>query len=296
MNKETIISRAKEVHGDKYDYSKVVDTLSSDKICIICPTHGEFWQLLTNHLIGHGCPICGGSSHKDNDTYLKELKEVWGDKYDFSMTHYVNALSTVDVICKKHGIFRPLAINLLKGHGCPKCGAERMGTFHLSNTKDFINKAKLAHGDKYKYFKVDYKKAKEKVCIICPTHGEFWQTPDQHLRGCGCPKCNYSQMERQTEMLLKQNDIIFEAQKRFDWLGKQSLDFYLPQYNIAIECQGEQHYNPIKYIGGEEKLRIITERDNRKKTLCESNGIKIFYIKYTENVEERFQELINLIN
>ena len=295
MNRETIINRAKEIHGNKYNYTKVVDTLSNDKICIICPEHGEFWQVLLNHLRGHGCPICGGSKRKSNDTYIKELKEVWGNTYDFSVTHYTNALSPVEVICKKHGKFLPLAINILKGHGCPKCGAERIGLFHLSNTEDFIKKSKIVHGDKYIYTKVDYKKAKEKVCIICTEHGEFWQTPDQHLSGCGCPKCNYSQMERRTENLLRQYKVNFEPQKRFEWLGKLSLDFYLPQYNIAIECQGEQHYKPIKYIGGEEKLRIISERDDRKKILCESNGVKIFYIKYTENIENKVKELLKQI-
>lgn len=232
MNKETIIEKAKKVHEDRYDYSKVVDTVSTQKICVICPTHGEFWQLLPNHLQGHGCPLCGD---------------------------------------------------------------ERSGTFHLSNTEEFVKKARLIHGDKYIYIKAKYKKAKEKICITCPEHGDFWQTPDKHLNGCGCPKCNYSQMERQTEMLLRQCKIDFETQKRFEWLGRQSLDFYLPQYNIAIECQGEQHYFPIKYIGGKEKLKIITERDNRKKALCKDHNVKLFYIKYTENVDDKIKELLEQI-
>ena len=72
----------------------------------------------------------------------------------------------------------------------------------------------------------------------------------------------------------------------FDWLKYKNplkLDFYLPDYNIAIECQGQQHYKPIKYFGGEEKLSIIKERDKIKKELCEKNGIKIVYYSNKKN-------------
>lgn len=53
----------------------------------------------------------------------------------------------------------------------------------------FLDKAYAVHGDKYDYSKVEYINASTKICIICPEHGEFWQTPMAHLRGHGCPKC-----------------------------------------------------------------------------------------------------------
>ena len=56
-------------------------------------------------------------------------------------------------------------------------------------TEEFIEKAKAVHGDKYDYSKVVYNGANEKVCIVCPEHGEFWQYPSNHLGGSGCPKC-----------------------------------------------------------------------------------------------------------
>jgi conserved hypothetical protein len=61
-------------------------------------------------------------------------------------------------------------------------------------TNEIIAKAKLVHGDKYDYSKVDYSNAHTKVCIICPNHGEFWQTPNNHLRGHGCPKCKRNKL------------------------------------------------------------------------------------------------------
>ena len=63
----------------------------------------------------------------------------------------------------------------------------------------------------------------------------------------------------------------------FPWLDKQHLDFYLPEYNIAIECQGEQHFKPIKHFGGDEELKLVSIRDKRKRKLCNKHNIKIVY-------------------
>ena len=145
------------------------------------------------------------------------------------------------------------------------------------NTEEFINKANKVHNGKYDYSKVEYVNAKTKVCIMCPKHGEFWQTPDDHLRGKGCPKCNSSHMESEIRNILQENKINFVEQKKFDWLRRQSLDFYLPDYNIAIECQGKQHFEVVDYFGGEESLTEVNKRDQNKKQLCEKHNIKILY-------------------
>ena len=117
-----------------------------------------------------------------------------------------------------------------------------------------------------------------KICIICPKHGEFWQTPDKHLQGEGCPICKSSKLEKKVRDFLIGNNITFTRQAHFDWLGKQSLDFYLPERKIAIECQGEQHFK--EYTG---KLKVKTPLEKRirlditKNELCEENGIEILY-------------------
>lgn len=101
---------------------------------------------------------------------------------------------------------------------------------------DFINQAQLIHNDKYDYSKVNYINCETKVCIICPEHGEFWQRPSNHLTGQGCPVCKKSKLE--LEVINKFSDVI--TQQKFDWLKykkSMSLDFYIPDKNIAIECQ-----------------------------------------------------------
>ena len=79
------------------------------------------------------------------------------------------------------------------------------------------------------------------------------------------------------EKLLTDNNIKFISQYKDKWLGRLSLDFYLPDYNIAIECQGIQHFEPVEIFGGEIKFKQTVERDIKKKQLCEDNKVKLLY-------------------
>ena len=103
-------------------------------------------------------------------------------------------------------------------------------------------------------------------------------------------------------VFLKENNILFERQKKFDWLGLQSLDFYLPKYSIGIECQGRQHFIDEAFISNtKETLNIRKERDERKKKLCDENNIKLIYysnlgIKYPYNVYENKLDILTYIN
>ena len=235
LTKDEWISRARIVHGDKYDYSKTEYVNWKTKVCIICPIHGEFWQIANSHLQGFGCKKCS---------------------------------------------------NLLK--------SEKM-TF---GKDEFINKAKKKHGNKYDYSKVIYESYWKRVCIICPIHGEFWQTPRSHLYGRGCPICGDSILEKNVAKILTIGGISYERQKTFDWLGKKSLDFYLPEYNMAIECQGEQHYKPVEHFGGEETFNDIIKRDICKNKLCKEHNISLLY--YSEKRDKFLDELTvnknNLLN
>lgn len=88
-------------------------------------------------------------------------------------------------------------------------------------------------------------------------------------------------MENDIRILLKNHNIIFEEQKKFEWLGRQSLDFYLPDYNVAIECQGIQHFESSEYFGGVNKFLYRKKCDTNKFNLCFNNGIRLlFYANY----------------
>ena len=124
------IKKAKGVHGDKYDYSKVDYQGSQTKVIVICHEHGEFKSYPSMHLKGRGCPICG-NSRKGNfvklntDTFISKSKEVHGDRYDYSKVDYKGSLKDVTIICKEHGEFIQRASNHLGGQGCPLCAGRK---------------------------------------------------------------------------------------------------------------------------------------------------------------------------
>lgn len=126
LSQEEWIAKARSVHGDKYDYSKVIYEKANKKVVIICPEHGEFEQIANDHLQGCGCTECGKlsiaeSRKKDTDSVLKGFKDVHGDRYDYSKVVYKDTHTPVDIICPKHGVFPQRPKDHLEGHGCPKC-------------------------------------------------------------------------------------------------------------------------------------------------------------------------------
>ena len=182
---EEFLIKAKEIHGNKYDYSKVKYVNAHTKVIIICPEHGEFLQSPNHHLRGQKCPKCSGAAKSNTDEFIKKAQLIHGNKYDYSETVYITAAKKVKIICPLHGEFYMTGNNHLRGQGCGKCAKSGVKL----ETSEFIEKAKEIHGDKYDYSKVNYISRKTNICIICPEHGEFWQTPNSHLAGNGCPKC-----------------------------------------------------------------------------------------------------------
>lgn len=292
---EKFIKLAKKVHGNKYDYSKVNYINSKTKICIICPVHGEFWQLPNKHLSGYGCRFCGYDKvAKERTTskedFIEKSIKKWGNKYDYSKVKYINNATKVCITCKKHGDFWQTPANHLYFEGCPYCSNKIM------NTKIFIERSRKEHGNYYDYSKVEYVNPNTKVHIICPEHGDFLQYPYAHMNGSGCPKCkNISILEKNVERIFSEKKIEFVRQKRFKWLGKQSIDFFIPTKNIGIECQGKQHFMETMFG---ESFEIIVNRDKKKKQLCSENGVKLYYIidKKYSNIDNTIYDERNLVH
>lgn len=312
--KEEIVKKSKSVHNIDYDYGLFLkdDFIyegNKHKIPIICHNkfddgseHGVFWQTANNHMKGQDCPHCAKYHNiYTTETFIKACKKIHGEKYDYSKTVYNGAHNYITFTCPIHGDISMKAYSHLKGNGCRYCA----GTYHFTRD-EFIEKAKKVHGDKYDYSKSEYIDSKTKICIICPKHGEFWQTPAHHLNGVGCPRCNTSHLERKMSQFLENHGVDFEREKTFEWLkwkkkGVMKLDFYLPKYNVAIECQGVQHFYPYKLFD-EKLVKKVKARDIVKKEKCNEHGIVIFY--YTEikleqypynNVYTRKRDILSLI-
>jgi hypothetical protein len=184
IDNEVFIKNATSEHGDKFDYSLVEYVTNKTKVKIICPEHGVFEQTPSSHLVGQGCPGCGGVAKLDNDTFIAKATSEHCGKYDYSLVEYVTNKTKVKIICSEHGVFLQSPNSHLRGAGCPDCG----GRAKLDNDS-FIKNARQKHGDCYDYSLVEYVTNKTKVKIICLEHGEFLQIPAKHLQGQGCPGC-----------------------------------------------------------------------------------------------------------
>lgn len=297
---ETIVKRLREIHGDKYDYSKVVYNGRKEKIILICKKHGEFTTTVGSALSKTTlelCPYCSNSSKMiDTNVFIYKARQIYGDKYDYSKTVYIDAKTKVCIICPRCGEFwQTPDSHLNKGSGCPICK-------NAMTTEEFIKKASIIHSNKYNYSKVKYTRSWEEVCIVCPKHGEFWQSPNSHLNGKGCPRCGYESIlskeisdgEQTVANILGKWKIDYITQvpipSTVNTSGWLYADFYLPSYNTYIEYNGIQHYLPIESMGGQIQFERQQSRDEELRQYCKDNNINLIEIRYDEDVWEVLNE------
>lgn len=290
-NLNDFIQKAKAVHGDRYDYSLVEYKNSRTKIKIICKEHGVFEQTPGNHLLGAGCPKCNGGFRFTTEEFIKQAKEVHGNRYNYSLVNYINSKTKVKIICKKHGIFEQTpASHILQKGGCPKCATEETARKQAFTTEKFIERANKVHSNKYDYSLVSYSNAHSKVKIICKEHGVFEQLAYCHLNGSGCPYCASSKGEKLIRNYLLNKSIIFEEQKTFSDLKDKnylSYDFYVPKRNILIEFNGIQHYVWQKYLQPTyHDFLVQKHHDWLKRKYAKKNNIELVVITYEDDISE----------
>lgn len=288
LTQEEVIARAKLVHGDRYDYSKFVYKNSKTKSIIICKKHGEFLQSTNNHLSKHnqcGCPKCCNMYSKEE--YVVKANKIHHNFYDYSKLNYTHSWNKDTIVCPKHGEFLQTPVAHLRGDGCPSCGLDK----RRMTKEDFTRRTYEVHLDTYDYSRVEFINAYTKVKIICREHGEFSQTPQNHLYGKnGCPHCRKSIGENDIKAYLTNNNVKFIQEYRFDdCVSKRRLpfDFYLPDNNVAIEYQGQQHFIPVEAFGGLESHLSCVARDTIKREYCLKHNIRLIEIRYDERIQDR---------
>jgi hypothetical protein len=194
---EEFVEKARLKHSVKYNYSKAEYVKSCIKVNIVCDKHGDFYQTPGSHLRGRGCPLCANSlkgkeaSIEASKNFEARAKIIHKDHYDYSEVDYYSARTHVSIICPVHGCFTQTPDGHLSGKGCLKCGNKERGDAVISSSRAlFIPNSNLVHDNLFNYDKVDYLSANSKVIITCKVHGDFTQTPSNHLRGSGCPLCS----------------------------------------------------------------------------------------------------------
>lgn len=268
-NYRTFLSKARHIHSDKYLYNFFEDKTTNSKIDIVCGKHGLFKQTIKSHLAGYGCPKCARSIESAQDK-IARFNQIHNNKYTYSEIIDASDSSIINIICPEHGEFKQSINNHLAKHGCPKCGI--VGGWNKLSTDQFIEKARSIHGDAYDYSPVQYIDYKSKVIINCPNHGKFHQTPSNHIAGNGCPKCNTSRSKAEQEIYefissLYSKEIIRNSR---DIIYPYELDIYIPEFNLAIEHNGDYFHSYGVIENSKQKLKHSFKYD-----LCVSNGIKL---------------------
>lgn len=282
---EEFKQRAKCVH--KKDIYEIVDksyVKVSDKVEVKCKICGNVFKIRgSDFLKGRGCPICHPFPKKYTvEEFKKKLKELMPNLEVVS--EYNGSEEPIYVHCKIHNYkFKTTPKRLISGNNCQKCYDDRRSIVQRKDINVLLDE--LSKINNYEYPKIyeEYKNNKSKITSVCKLHGEFKATANKLLRGSSCPKCEQSMFENYIEHILYENNINFVYEKRFEWLkgvknGLSSLDFYLPNYNIAIECQGEQHFKKSLYIRSKYGFEDRVANDILKYNLCKEHGIPLIYI------------------
>ena len=196
------ISKADAVHSRTYIYSKVDYSRKDGKVIIICKLHGEFKQRAGSHIKGAGCPACGVRKRtrskivRVGDRFLADATAKHGNRYDYSKVEYIDSETKITIICKVHGEFRQIPRSHISGCGCAQCGIGNRSEYMSAIASErFVGNANFTHGNVYDYSKTKYIRSRFKVIITCAYHGDFEQTPNNHLNGKGCPRCPKSNVD-----------------------------------------------------------------------------------------------------
>lgn len=286
FNKEWFLKRANEVHGEKYDYSKVNYININTKVSIICPIHGEFEQKPNYHINNKaGCPKCGRvkcSGRYDTEEFIVKANKVHGYKYDYSATKYVIGNTKVKIICPVHGEFEQIARDHINSKaGCPKCASEENAKKLSLGYDDFVLRSNEIHKGKYDYSSVKYINNHTKVNILCPEHGIFRQSPSSHLQGHGCTTCCSSIKQKQIREFVELNGFnVIENNRNI--ISPYELDMVIDDINIAIEFHGLYYHSYDRVETPKEKQYHAT-----KCNMCENEGYQLIQIFENEWDDKR---------
>jgi hypothetical protein len=291
FSSEEFIQKAKIIHGDKYDYSKVNYINCNTKVIIICKIHGEFLQIPSGHLSNKGCSKCSNIYNYSTLEFIDKVNIVHGDKYDYSKVNYTSNKKQITIICKIHGEFQQISSDHLNGHGCKKCYNIKQSITKLQTKEDFIQKSKLVHGDLYDYSKVEYKYSNIKVIIICKIHGEFEQIPTDHYNlGCGCQKCSYN---KASERFMQTKEDFIEKSRLVhgDIYDYSKVDYKGSTYKVIIICKihGEFTKTPIAHYNSCSGCPKCSNNGYSKKQILWLNFLSKYYdinIQHAENTNE----------
>lgn len=271
------LTRARNKHGDIYEYDENSYGGIAKPLNICCQTHGWFSQPGYVHLRAKvGCPNCTDRIPLEHTEVARRIFELHGESLDYSLMNFQNTHTPLMLRCIKHDhIYESLLHNLLKdnkGNGCRVCALESASEANSITFEEFKERANKVYGGVYAY--KNYINMTSLVTCTCKNHGDFSQIANYHLKGYGCPRCNINKIENEIVLYLRSLNIVVEQSNRSLIRSKNGtpmeLDIYLPELCLAIEVDGVLWHS--ERYGKNQQYHIY------KTTECEKQGIQLLHI------------------
>lgn len=301
-NAENIFKKANKVHHNKYNYSQYEYLGCDNKSAIICNIHGVFQQSMYCHInMKSGCPDCGhdrnaNKQKSDPKEIFKKANKVHNNKYNYSKFEYVNCDTKSIIVCPKHGEFhQTMYVHVNMKCGCNDCGNELIAKKQRSNPDDVFKEANKIHKNKYDYSKFEYINTNTLGIIVCPAHGDFPQTMDNHLHNHGCPACGKIISYKEIYWLTMIGIPKEYHQKTIKINNRKfKVDAFEPKTNTIYEFHGDfWHGNPTLYSHCD--MNIVCKKSFGElfsKTIERENILKSAGYKLITIWESDFDKLI----
>lgn len=286
---DTFKNRMHELYGDKYTFVWSDYKNKQSMIRFTCKEHGEQRRSVTGLLDGKGCAYCNGKFYPPD--WIKNARAVHGEKYEYDESRPPRLASDyIRYKCPVHGWQETrYDCHVKQGCGCALC----VGVVNKLSADErklmWIENCKKRYPGKYSYRAVVYVNNDTPVKIYCKEHHlTFETTPDTHLRGAGgCPLCTKSVGEVEIYKWLSEHDVPFETQKKLPnenmFCKRHYLvaDFYMPDINLIIEMNGEQHYQYVEHFHTKDwTLEDQQIRDDTLRAYCKTHKKSLLEIKY----------------
>ncbi|MBH9576730.1 DUF723 domain-containing protein [Inhella proteolytica] len=297
------IEQAQAIHGSKYDYSHVEYAGALKKVLIVCRLHGPYFQRPDSHLHGQGCPKCRDTLASERmrwttERFCREARTRFGERFTYAGVEYTDAWTPVAIDCPVHGEFKQAPVtHLLSKYGCPKCAVEATHAKARLPTEDFLLRAHAVHGNRYGYGGISVVDSKHKVTITCHVHGEFRQSPSDHLAGKGCPKCgNDSARNRQRQTVERFVDRARQVHgEKYDYslidysTAKKPVRIVCPVHGVFEQTPDMHLKSGCRRCADDALPGAYTERRFSSDGALESSVGTLYYVKLSSESEQFFK-------
>lgn len=291
MSNEEFLNKVKNF---KNKNTEIISEYIDSKTPIKCKCYqcGNIWNTTLDRILqGNGCRKCADDEQAKLRTIsLDEITKRLHEHFPHIdiIGEYKNI--RVKTMCKcnicNNVWSTQLSSLLIQKYGCPKCAIEANKSLLLKTHDEYIKEVLLSNPNINVL--TQYKGGSNNIKAQCLLCNNEWTTKAHNLLRCGCPKCTSSKGESLVQTYLDKQNIYYTKAKKYSYLlgiGNRQLsyDFYLPKYNLLIECQGAQHEHPVKYFGGKKQFIVQKIHDTRKRRYAYNHNINLLEIWYYEN-------------